>query len=95
MPGCPCIGRRFAARPERDRGFFLDRLRTMAAGRFADSARSLAAFDEHDNTVAVATVWSAGPDRPGLLEPTAVHRDHWGRGYGTAITGFYLRRSRP
>jgi ribosomal protein S18 acetylase RimI-like enzyme len=36
--------------------------------------------------VAAATVWSAGPGRPGLLEPVGVHRDHRGHGYGTAIT---------
>lgn len=32
----------------------------MAAGAFYTSARSLAAFDEHNNAVAVTTVWSAG-----------------------------------
>lgn len=71
---------------EEDRHFFVDRLRTMAAGPFYASARSLTAFDEHDNAVAVATVWSAGPGRPGLLEPMGVHRDHRGQGYGIAIT---------
>ncbi|NUT99230.1 MAG: GNAT family N-acetyltransferase, partial [Saccharothrix sp.] len=29
---------------------------------------------------------SAGPGRPGLLEPMGVHRDHRGHGYGKAIT---------
>ncbi|MGB6004644.1 MAG: GNAT family N-acetyltransferase [Ornithinimicrobium sp.] len=71
---------------EEDRHLFVDRLRTMAAGPFSASARSLAAFDEHDNAVAVATVWSAGPGRPGLVEPMGVHRDHRGRGYGIAIS---------
>lgn len=35
---------------------------------------------------AAVTVWSAGPGKPGLLEPMGVHRDHRGRGYGNAIT---------
>lgn len=47
-------------------------------GRGADEGRGAAA--------AAATVWSAGPGRPGLLEPVGVHRDHRGHGYGTAIT---------
>jgi GNAT superfamily N-acetyltransferase len=71
---------------EEDRRYCVDRLHTMAAGPFYASARSLAAFDEHDNAVAVATVWSAGPGRPGLLEPMGVHRDHRGHGYGIVIT---------
>ena len=49
-------------------------------------ARCLVGYDDQDNAVAVATVWSAGPGRPGLLEPMGVHRDHRGHGYGTAIT---------
>jgi ribosomal protein S18 acetylase RimI-like enzyme len=44
------------------------------------------AQDDQDNAVAAATVWSAGPGRPGLLEPVGVHRAHRGHGYGTAIT---------
>ena len=36
--------------------------------------------------MATATVWSAGPGRPGLLEPMGVHRDHRGRGHSRAIT---------
>src|SRR6478735_8816934 len=49
-------------------------------------ARCLIGYDSQDNAVATATVWSAGPGRPGLLEPMGVHRDHRGHGYGTAIT---------
>ncbi len=59
---------------------------TMAGGPFYHRARSLAAFDFDDNAVAVTTVWSAGPGRPGLVEPMGVHRDHRGRGYGAAIS---------
>lgn len=75
-----------ASLTEEDRNFFVGRLRTMAAGPFYASARNLAAFDEHNNAVAVTTVWSAGPGRPGLLEPMGVHRNHRGHGYGTVIT---------
>lgn len=57
----------------------------MAGGLpFAD-ARCLVAYDRGDVAVATATVWSAGPGRPGLLEPLGVHSEHRGRGYGTAI----------
>ncbi|QJW36298.1 GNAT family N-acetyltransferase [Cellulosimicrobium protaetiae] len=36
--------------------------------------------------VAVVGVWSAGPGRPGLIEPMGVHADHRGRGLGRAVT---------
>ncbi len=58
----------------------------MASGPFYHRARSLAAFDRHDNAVAVAMVWSAGPGRPGLVEPMGVHRNHRGHDYGVAIS---------
>ncbi|MFI6824816.1 GNAT family N-acetyltransferase [Micromonospora sp. NPDC050187] len=58
----------------------------MATGSAYADARCLVAYDDHGAAVATATVWSAGPGRPGLLEPMGVHRDHRGRGYGTAIT---------
>lgn len=59
---------------------------SMVQGPLYHRARSLAVFDEQDSAVAVTTVWSAGPGRPGLLEPMGVHRDHRGKGYGTAIS---------
>ena len=31
-------------------------------------------------------MWSAGPGRPGLLEPVGAHGDHRGHGYGRAIS---------
>ncbi|MDT0344789.1 GNAT family N-acetyltransferase [Streptomyces litchfieldiae] len=63
-----------------------ERWHAMAAGLpFAD-ARCLIAYDDEDNAVAVVTVWSAGPGKPGLLEPMGVHREHRGHGYGKAIT---------
>lgn len=59
---------------------------TMASGPLSGACRSLVAYDADNNPVAVATVWSAGPGRPGLLEPIGVHRDFRGKGHGTAIT---------
>lgn len=34
----------------------------------------------------MVTVWSAGPGKPGILEPMGVHDDHRGHGYGRAIS---------
>ncbi|MEO3754127.1 GNAT family N-acetyltransferase [Streptomyces sp. B6B3] len=62
------------------------RWHAMAAGAPYADARCLVAYDDQDNAVAAATVWSAGPGRPGLLEPVGVHRDHRGHGHGRAIT---------
>ncbi|WP_407547730.1 GNAT family N-acetyltransferase [Streptomyces sp. Pv4-95] len=63
-----------------------ERWHAMAAGSpFAD-ARCLVAYDDQGNAVAAVTVWSAGPDKPGLLEPMGVHREHRRHGYGEAIT---------
>lgn len=59
---------------------------TMAAGKPYGDGRSLLAYDDQGVAVAVVTVWSAGPGRPGLLEPMGVHADHHGHGYGRAIT---------
>ncbi|TDP95153.1 GNAT family N-acetyltransferase [Labedaea rhizosphaerae] len=58
----------------------------MASGVAYADARCLVAYDEQGNAVATVTVWSAGPDKPGLLEPMGVHQDHRGHGYGTAIS---------
>jgi GNAT superfamily N-acetyltransferase len=63
-----------------------ERWHAMAAGSPYADAQCLVACDDQDTSVAVATVWSAGPERPGLLEPMGVHREHRGHGYGTAIT---------
>ncbi|MCW2758474.1 MAG: family N-acetyltransferase [Nocardioidaceae bacterium] len=57
----------------------------MAQGPAYPDARCLVAYNGQDDPVAAVTVWSAGPGRPGLLEPMGVHRDHRGHGYGTAI----------
>lgn len=63
-----------------------ERWHAMATGSPYADARCLAAYDEQGNAVAAVTVWSAGPGKPGLLEPMGVHRDHRGHGYGKAIT---------
>jgi GNAT superfamily N-acetyltransferase len=70
-----------------DRSTFTDeRWHAMAAGAAYANARCLVAYDEQGNGVAAVTVWSAGPGKPGLLEPMGVHRDHRGHGYGKAIS---------
>ncbi|MEQ4206427.1 GNAT family N-acetyltransferase [Actinopolymorpha sp. B9G3] len=70
-----------------DRSTFTDeRWHAMAAGLPYADARCLVAYDDRGNAVAAVTVWSAGPGKPGLLEPMGVHREHRGQGYGKAIT---------
>jgi ribosomal protein S18 acetylase RimI-like enzyme len=63
-----------------------ERWHAMAAGVPYADARCLVGYDEQGNAVAAVTVWSAGPGKPGLLEPMGVHREHRGHGYGEAIT---------
>jgi ribosomal protein S18 acetylase RimI-like enzyme len=63
-----------------------ERWHAMAGGSPYADARCLVTYDDQETAVAAATVWSAGPGRPGLLEPVGVHRKHRGRGYGTAVT---------
>ncbi|MFJ6937530.1 GNAT family N-acetyltransferase [Streptomyces sp. NPDC101132] len=65
--------------------FTEERWHAMASGAPYAAARCLVAYDGQGAAVAAVTVWSAGPGRPGLLEPLGVHRDHRGRGYGTAV----------
>jgi ribosomal protein S18 acetylase RimI-like enzyme len=70
-----------------DRSTFTnERWHAMATGLPYADARCLVAYDDQGNAVAAVTVWSAGPGKPGLLEPMGVHRDHRGHGYGKAIT---------
>ena len=66
--------------------FTNERWHTMAAGLAYADARCLVAYDDQGSAVAAVTVWSAGPGKPGLLEPMGVHREHRGHGYGQAIT---------
>ena len=58
----------------------------MSSGVVHDDAQSLLGYDARGAAVATITVWSAGPGRPGLIEPMGVHTDHRGQGYGRAIT---------
>ncbi|MGW6925961.1 GNAT family N-acetyltransferase [Streptomyces sp. NPDC054950] len=70
-----------------DRSTFTDEhWRAMAAGSPYADARCLVGYDARGNAVAAVTVWSAGPGKPGLLEPMGVHREHRGHGHGKAIT---------
>ena len=66
--------------------FSQEHWQAMAAGEMYADARCLIAYDDRSAAVAAVTVWSAGPGKPGLVEPMGVHRDHRGRGYGKAIT---------
>ena len=66
--------------------FTEERWRAMASGPAYADARCLVAYDDAGAAVATATVWSAAPGRPGLIEPLGAHRDHRGRGHGRAIT---------
>ncbi|MFF2572041.1 GNAT family N-acetyltransferase [Streptomyces sp. NPDC058084] len=63
-----------------------ERWHAMAAGSPYADARCLLAYDARGDAVASVAVWSAGPGRPGLLEPVGVHRDHRRRGHGTAVS---------
>ncbi|WP_405607603.1 GNAT family N-acetyltransferase [Streptomyces sp. NBC_01508] len=63
-----------------------ERWHAMAAGLPYADARCLLAYDDRGDAVAAVTVWSAGPGRPGLLEPMGVHREHRRQGYGEAVT---------
>ncbi|WP_051297453.1 GNAT family N-acetyltransferase [Brevibacterium album] len=71
---------------DEERRRLIRRWTTMATGPFAHLAHHLIGYDGDDEPVVVTTVWTAGSGRPGLIEPMGVHRDHHGRGYGTAIT---------
>jgi len=66
--------------------FTYDRWHAMASGLPYDDARCLVGYDNQGNAVAMVTVWSAGPGKPGVLEPMGVHPDHRGHGYGMATT---------
>ncbi len=66
--------------------FTAERWEAMSVSSAYRMARCLVGYDGQDNAVAAATVWAAGPGRPGLLEPVGVHRDHRGHGYGTDIS---------
>lgn len=62
-----------------------ERWRAVARGLPFSDARCLLARDATGAAVATLTVWSAGPGRPGLVEPLGVHADHRRRGHGASI----------
>jgi len=66
--------------------FTEEKWHAMAAGLPYKDARCLIGYDDHDNPVAIATVWSAGKGKPGLIEPLGVDQNHRRKGYGRAIT---------
>ncbi|RNL77742.1 GNAT family N-acetyltransferase [Nocardioides marmorisolisilvae] len=66
--------------------FSPERWHAMAAAAPYRRARCLLGYDERGNAVATTTVWSAGPGRPGLIEPLGVHHEHRGHGHGVSIT---------
>ena len=61
--------------------FTTEKWHEMAQAPAYALARCLLGYDARGNAVAAVTVWSAGPGRPGLLEPMGVHRDHRGHGH--------------
>jgi len=65
--------------------FNADRWRSLASQAGYADARSLLAYDAGLPAAAI-TVWSAGPGRPGLVEPLGVAPAHRGKGLGRAIT---------
>lgn len=66
-------------------GFTAERWSAVAAGPAYAGARCLLGF-HGEVPVAAVTVWSAGPGRPGILEPMGVHPEHRGHGFGAAIS---------
>lgn len=66
--------------------FTLKRWQAMAASPAYRRARCIVVYDDERHAVAATTVWSAGKNRPGLIEPLGAHRDHRGHGHGRAIT---------
>ncbi|MEU4361571.1 GNAT family N-acetyltransferase [Promicromonospora sp. NPDC023987] len=62
------------------------RWHAMAAGPLYADARCLLAYDDAGDAVGAITVWSAGPGKPGLIEPLGVYPRHRGHGYGIALT---------
>lgn len=64
--------------------FTTEQFQTMATGPAFGTARFLVLY-AGNVPVATACVWSAGPGRPGLIEPLGVDREQRGHGYGRAI----------
>ena len=65
--------------------FTSERWHVMADGTPFAEARCLLARDSDGVPVATVTVWSAGPGKPGLIEPLGVHAHQRRCGYGAAM----------
>ncbi|KAJ6789638.1 hypothetical protein PWT90_08270 [Aphanocladium album] len=66
--------------------FTVDKWHAMAASpAYKETGAKCLVLYEGDEAVGAATVWSAGPGRPGMLEPVGVSAKHHGRGLGTAL----------
>jgi ribosomal protein S18 acetylase RimI-like enzyme len=65
--------------------FTNERWFAMSDGEPYADARCLVARNDLGESVAAATVWSAGAGKLGYIEPMGVHRMHRGRGYGKAM----------
>jgi ribosomal protein S18 acetylase RimI-like enzyme len=63
-----------------------DRWRSMADGHAYKQAKCLVGFTADGAPAGATTVWSAGPRRPGVIEPLGVHGDHRGHGFGVEMT---------
>lgn len=63
-----------------------DRWRSMADGHAYKQAKCLVGYTAAGTPAGATTVWSAGPGRPGVIEPLGVHSDHRGHGYGIEMT---------
>ena len=61
------------------------RWHAMAAGTAYADACSLVAFDDDGQAAATLIVWSAGPGRPGLIEPLGTRPEYRRRGYGRGL----------
>ncbi|WP_420733945.1 GNAT family N-acetyltransferase [Brevibacterium luteolum] len=61
------------------------RWQAMVGSPVYGDAACLVGYDNGE-PVAATSVWSAGPGRPGLIEPMGVHENFRGRGFGRAIT---------
>ncbi|WP_209373475.1 GNAT family N-acetyltransferase [Brevibacterium renqingii] len=63
-----------------------ERWEQMAQGYAYAHARCLIGYTDDGQAAGAATVWSAGPGRPGIIEPLGVHSAHRGHGFGVEMT---------
>ncbi|MEU4388018.1 GNAT family N-acetyltransferase [Promicromonospora sp. NPDC023805] len=64
-----------------------ERWHAMAAGPLYADARCLLGYDDAGEALGAITVWSAGPGKPGLIEPLGVYPRHRGRGIALTVAG--------